>query len=389
MMYNQHKNFTNSEDVMADLPKTVEQHSDEIDLTEIIRALWDKKIWIILTTFVTTLLAGIYAFTAKEQWTSKATVIAPTSVELGDYLNIRREYNRILRQETIEPKSLSESLFNSFNRLAQSSDIRNDFFTGSAVYKKLTQGKDEQAQRLILSKLSSELTNFKAPDTKKDPNAIGNTITFSADNPIDAQDTLKELIEFINTKALKMELDDFLVDFQNLLISLKYERTLIQEDLSVNKSVKLDNLNKAYETAIKAGIKEYSKILNDDSRNIVAALSDTKIPLSDSQLADSSYLFMLGEKYLKAQIDVANEKGVVYPPRYYQIDYQIEQLELLLEKVKTVTTKAYRYQASPDYPVNKDKPKTVIILSLGVIVGGVLGGLFVLFNSFFRKVKNK
>lgn len=182
-----------------------------------------------------------------------------------------------------------------------------------------------------------------------------------------------------------MELDDFLVDFQNLLISLKYERTLIQEDLSVNKSVKLDNLNKAYETAIKAGIKEYSKILNDDSRNIVAALSDTKIPLSDSQLADSSYLFMLGEKYLKAQIDVANEKDVVYPPRYYQIDYQIEQLELLLEKVKTVTTKAYRYQASPDYPINKDKPKTVIILLLGVIVGCVLGCLFVLFNSLFRK----
>ena len=105
----------------------------------------------------------------------------------------------------------------------------------------------------------------------------------------------------------------------------------------MNKSVQLENLNKAYETAVKAGIKEDSKVFNQsDTANIAAALSDTKIPLSDSKLADGSYLFMLGEKYLKAQIDVASEKGIVYPPRYYQIDYQLKQLEPLFEKTKAV-----------------------------------------------------
>lgn len=363
-----------------------QQRSDEIDLIELIRILWDKKWWIVLTTFVTTLLAGVYAFTAKEQWTSKATVIAPTLTELGDYLDVRREYNRILRQELIEPKVLSDSLFASFNRLAQSYDARNDFFIKSDVYKKLVEAQDEQAQRVTLSKLSTELTNFKKPDPKKEPDAIGNTISFSAESPIDAQDTLKEFINFINARAFQLELDDFLVDLRNMLTSLKYEKSVIQEDLSVNKSVQLENLNKAYETAVKAGIKEYSKAFDStDAANVAAALTDTKIPLSDSKLADGSYLFMLGEKYLKAQIDVANEKGVVYPPSYYQIDLQLQQLEPLLEKAKSVTTQTYSYHASPDYPVSKDKPKKGFILIIGFLAGLLLSCLVIIVNKLVKK----
>ncbi len=158
----------------------------------------------------------------------------------------------------------------------------------------------------------------------------------------------------------------------------------------MNKSVQLENLNKAYETAQKAGIKEYSKAFNQsDASNIAAALSDTKISLSDSKLADSSYLFMLGEKYLKAQIDVANEKGVVYPPRYYQIDYQLKQLEPLFEKTKTVKTQTFSYQASPDYPVIKDKPKKVIILLIGAILGGVVSSLIILVSRLLNRGKTK
>lgn len=375
---------------MADLPKTVEQHSDEIDLTEVIRVLWDKKIWIILTTFVTTLLAGIYAFTAKEQWTSKATVIAPTSIELGDYLDIRREYNRILRTEQVDVASLAAGLFGNFKLLAQSSDAKNEFFQQSELYGKLIKDKTEEAQRTILYSLTNEAMKFVIPDPKKEPNKIGDTLSLYAEEPYDAQMTLGKFIDFISEKAFKLQLQEFLVDFQHLLTTLKYEKSLIQEDLSVNKSVQLENLNNAYQTAVKAGIKEYAKVFNEsDFSSVATVLSDTKISISDSQLADRTYLFMLGEKYLKAQIDVANQKGLVYPPRYYQIDYQIEQLEPLLEKVKTVKIKAYRYQASPDYPINKDKPKRIVILIIAALFGFFIGCFILGLISFYKIKKNK
>ncbi|AHG76946.1 LPS O-antigen chain length determinant protein WzzB [Mannheimia varigena] len=366
-----------------------QQRNDEIDLIELIRVLWDKKWWIVLTTFITTVLAGVYAFTAKEQWTSKATVIAPKLTELGGYLSVRREYNRILRVDPIDPNALSASLFNNFNRLVQSQDTKNEFFIASNVYKKLAEGKEDGEQRAVLFKLSNENTSFIIPDAKKDPNAIGRTVSFSAETPMLAQDTLSELIQFINSKAFAVELEDFLVDFQNMLTALQYEKSLIQEDLSVNKSVQLENLNKAYETAQKAGVKEYSKVFNQsDTANIVTALSDAKIPLSDSKLADGSYLFMLGEKYLKAQIDVANERGIIYPPRYYQIDYQLKQLEPLFEKAKTVKTQVYSYQVSPDYPVSKDKPKKSMILIIGCILGFMFSIIIIIFIYLFSN-KNK
>ncbi len=46
-------------------------------------------------------------------------------------------------------------------------------------------------------------------------------------------------------------------------------------------------------------------------------------------------------------------KVLFIPPRYYQIDYQLKQLEPLFEKTKTGKTQTFSYQASPDYPVIK------------------------------------
>ena len=57
--------------------------SDEIDLIELIKNLWKKKLWIILSAFVCTAIAAVYAFTAKEQWTSKSVVIPPKVANLG------------------------------------------------------------------------------------------------------------------------------------------------------------------------------------------------------------------------------------------------------------------------------------------------------------------
>lgn len=65
---------------MENIQSSAGKRDDEIDLVELIKVLWNKKIWIVLSTIVFTALAAVYAFTAKEQWTSKAEVI-----ELGSF----------------------------------------------------------------------------------------------------------------------------------------------------------------------------------------------------------------------------------------------------------------------------------------------------------------
>ena len=42
-----------------------------------------------------------------------------------------------------------------------------------------------------------------------------------------------------------------------------------------------------------------------------------RLNISDSKLADGTYPFMLGEKYLQAQLDIAKNTEIVYPVDYY------------------------------------------------------------------------
>lgn len=59
--------------------------NDEIDLFDLIAQLWKKKHWIIGCMLITTLLAAVYAFTAKEQWTATAVVDVPHFDTMDNY----------------------------------------------------------------------------------------------------------------------------------------------------------------------------------------------------------------------------------------------------------------------------------------------------------------
>lgn len=363
------------------------QRNDEIDLIELFRVLWKKKVWIVLSAFVCTLIAGVYAFTAKEQWTSKAEVIAPKTVDLGNYFALRKEYARILNQP-FDSGALENHLFDKFNLLSESLDVRKDFFTSSAYYKKLVEGKPEQEQRRILADLISKDITVTKPDAKKETDLIGRRITFSAETAIDAQNTLTQFINLISQLSLKLELDNFLLNFNEVVADLKFEKTKFETDLQIQKNVQLANLENALGIAKEAGLQDYAKSFssaNNSSAIQTIAMSEAKIPLSDSKLSDGSYLFMLGEKYLKAQIDVLKQNNVIYPPRYYEVSTLLSQLEPLLTKVKEVKANAFSYQASPDYPVVKDKPKQLIIIIIGFIVGMILSCIVILMKELVTR----
>lgn len=366
--------------------------NDEIDLVELIKVLWHKKLWIVLSSFIFTTIAGIYAFTEKEQWTSTAEVIAPRTTDLGDYFLVRKEYARILGGE-FDAGATVGSLFGQFNLLSESLDERRKFFEQSDFYKKEIEGKSEIDKLKIISQLISKNISIKKPDSKKEPDLIGNKISFYAETPNDAQNVLSQFISQINKAAYKIELDNFLLYFNELVADLNYEKTKFERDLSIHKSVQLENLENALRIAKEAGITEYTKSfgLTNNQSAIQQALtvSEAKIPLSDSKLSDGTYLFMLGEKYLKAQLDVLKNSGIVYPPRYYQVSSLLSELEPLLIKAKQVKANAFSYQASPDYPVVKDKPKKGLILVSGFVVGLILAVLIILLASLIRNTRKQ
>ena len=125
------------------------QNNNEIDLIELIKALWNKKIWILLSAFFCTAIAGVYAFTAKEQWTSTAIIVTPRSTDLGTLLPVRAEYARIIGDGDFSAGKLSGSLYGQFKHFLLSNDLKRQFLEQSEWGKNYTKDMTEEQKKKI------------------------------------------------------------------------------------------------------------------------------------------------------------------------------------------------------------------------------------------------
>lgn len=367
------------------------QNSNEIDLIKLIRTLWNKKLWILLCACFFTVIAGIYAFTAKEQWTSTAIIVAPRSTDLGHLLPTRAEYARIIGDGDFSTGELSNSLYGQFKHFLLSNDLKRKFLEQSEWLKNYTKNMtEEQKHTYIENAVAKYLIVHEVDPNKKDLtelDKIGLKVTFSAETPKDAQSVLTEYVSFVNKYILNQINQEFKLGFNLRLDALKFTKEQIEEDLTEAKKVQVENLTNALDIAKKAGIKDFSRGNNNISIPEYM-LGDARLNISDSKLADGTYLFMLGEKYLQAQLDIAKNNPVVYPTNYYSTERQLSKLTKLAPQLDSVeNVKTYYYLSSPDYPVVKDKPKKALILAIGFIIGMVLSTLVILLGSVVQTNK--
>ena len=367
------------------------QKNNKIDLIELIKALWNKKIWILLSASFCTAIAGVYAFTAKEQWTSTAIIVAPRSTDLGNLLPTRAEYARIIGDGDFSTGVLSNSLYGQFKHFLLSNDLKRKFLEQSEWLKNYTKNMtEEQKHSYIENAVAKYLIVHEVDPKKKDLtelDKIGLKLTFSAETPKDAQLVLGQYVEFINQYLLNQTNQEFKLGFNLRLDALKFAKEQMEESLTETKTVQVENLTNALNIAKKAGITDFSRGNNKISVPEYM-LGDARLNISDSKLADGTYLFMLGEKYLQAQLYIAKNNPVVYPTNYYSTERQLSKLTKLAPQLDSVeNVKAYYYFSSPDYPVVKDKPKKALILAIGFIIGMVLSTFVILLGSVIQTNK--
>lgn len=368
--------------------------TDEVDLIELIRTLWKKKLWIILSAFVFTIIAAGYAFTAKEQWTSTTIVVAPRSTDLGNLLLVRAEYARIIGDSEFSAGGLSDSLYGQFKHFLLSSDLKREFLSQSTLVKEYTKEMtEEQRSNYIENAILNDLVVHEVDPNKKDLKAldkIGLKITFSAETPKLAQAVLTDYVNFVNLHILNQTNKEFKLGFDLRLDGLRFSKKQIEESLTEAKKVQVENLTNALGIAKKAGITDFSK---GNSKNLSIPeymLGEGRLSISDSKLADGTYLFMLGEKYLQAQLDIAKNTEIVYPVDYYSTERQLVKLTELESRLDDIgEVKSYYYLSSPDYPMIKDKPKKLLILVVGFLIGLILSSFIILLSSLIQSTKKR
>ena len=364
--------------------------NNEIDLIELIKVLWNKKLWILLCACFFTVIAGIYAFTAKEQWTSSSIVVPPKVANLGDYLSFRSEYASILDIKDFSQDRVKETVFNDFKMALFSRSLKEAFFSQSKWFNTYADknANSEETKHKLLSNLVDKNLIVTVPDPKKDLNPIGVSVSFAAETPKEAQDVLLDYIKFVNQWVIAENKKDFLANINLVISGLEIQKNKIERDTETVRQIQLENLTTALDIAKSAGIKDYSKSLSGNVSVPEVLLGDAKVPFSDSKLSDGSYLFMLGEKYLQAQVDTLKNAPLVYPLNYYNIEKQANLLNVLEKKVeKESAVRGYYYLSEPDYPVNKDKPKKGLIIVIGFIIGLILSTFIILLSSLIQSTK--
>ncbi len=379
---------------MANVYSQKVNETDEVDLIELIKTLWKKKLWIILSAFVFTIIAAGYTFTAKEQWTSTAIVAAPRSTDLGSLLPVRAEYARIVGDSEFSTGKLSNSLYEQFKHFLLSSDLKREFLSQSTLVKDYTKEMtDEQRDNYIETAISNYLVVHEVDPKKKDLtelDKIGLKLTFSAETPKLAQSVLIDYINFVNKYVLNQTNKEFKLGFNLRLDALKFTKLQIEESLTEAKKVQVENLTNALNIAKKAGITDFSKA-NTNSLSVPEyMLGEGRLNISDSKLADGTYLFMLGEKYLQAQLDIAKNTEIVYPVNYYSTERQLAKLTELEPRLDNIgEVKSYYYLSSPDYPIVRDKPNKLMILSIAFCLGIFLSSIVILFRHYFNLNENE
>ncbi|WP_275076114.1 LPS O-antigen length regulator Wzz(fepE) [Providencia rettgeri] len=345
------------------------QQNDEIDLMALLSVLLKNKLLIIIfTAFCIALSAGIVKL-LPQKWTSTAIVIPPTSENMKEVNALKAQLDVL----EIPIDLTSQRIFNTFIDQYRSKVNQSDYVKSTEYYHKLAQNVDPKDDVMAQQRLVNQIINndIQIQDQSKEKNSSSSDIVlkFTAPQPTEAQDLLDGYIRYSASKVrsqIKNEIDNTIS--QQLIFateSLKREVSKIQTEYDV----KVERLKRAVDIAKAAGVE---KPIASDSQ----AIND-----------DPDYPIALGAEALekKLLIETQNRDLALMSENLQNRQIYINEINELKSKELAFTPVTFILQ--PDLPLNKESPKSALIVALSAILGLILSCAFVLSRELYRDYK--
>lgn len=344
---------------MSDNQNSVQYYEDEIDLRELIMALWKRKKMIICLTLITAILAGMFSmFVISPVYDTKLNIVISMpdtyKTRYGDYklpITSNQQYINLIKSNDV--------LINTIKDLGYSLD------------------------ELKLDNLKKRI-NVKQNDEKKDGlNSF--EVTVSADNPEEALKIAETLysnyLSFMDAmtqeRAINYYINLFTVELRALENSLESTKEILRrnEELLAQtpKLIGAGQANIEIHTRLNGGSDyvvpvdvvnpNYIKIENDIIENKQAINS-----IENSMITYNKYLEELDKELLSV-----NE--------YYRTGASEELGTSIIGMVET-----YIYLPSPPVaPTQKTSPSNALNTAIGAVLGGMIGVMIALFQEYWFK----
>lgn len=357
---------------------SVDTTGNNVDLIELLKALWDGKLIVILVTTLFTVSSITFALLAQELWSSSAKITKAQPQNLAAYQQQVKQFQPIFDiyqddgtvlvskelNSLVDPKLLFQRFMNTFN----SANNKKDFLNNSAEFQKFKadvafDGSDMTPDeiRVLYSQWFDRISASKVD--KNDPNSPY-TISFQTTTKESSFDLLTAYILTTESKAREDAFNNLHAMLNSKHNELIQQKRILESQASTKLLVETQRTKYAAQIAKSAGVDSPIKTGND-------------IEL---------FSIDLGAKGLEEKVKVLESvKNLsVIEPRLQQINAKLEMLKAL-EIDRNAEFQTFRYLENVEKPIARDQPKRALIVIFGTLLGGIFGIAIVLIRFAFRK----
>ena len=384
---------------------------DEIDLRDLFRTIWNKKLFILIFTSVVTLIAIIYAY-------SKTPIFEVKSVVRVGYINDNLLVDSdILVQKLKSVYNVGTSYIKNDNAITSNIKTIKDINNFIEIY---TQSHSNSEAEILNKKIIEfikkdyeyKIENYKFQidtDIKNINNQISIINNIEKENIIRNINKLKkhdiinieQKIKYINTVEIKKINDkiDFIKNSEIKAIIEKisfYEKKLSEYEKNVNNMLKNKSDNSTANLLKGMQLSTLQNIILDVQNNITNLKKEkekqTNIILKDLEIDKKNLIDIKVRDLLIAKDNIINDKikklenqlNIEIPDKIYKLKDKISFEKNKLNNISNSTLVGSFVKN--DHPI---MPKKKLIVVVAFVTGFILSIFIVFFMSFITGIKNE
>ncbi len=323
---------------------------NELDIRGLFRTLWMGKLWIVGIALLFAVVALIYTFFARQEWSATAITDRPTVNMLGGFYSQQQFLRNLDVKANLAPvdqPSVMDESYKEFIMQLASWDTRREFWSQTDYYKQ-RRVDNVKADAALLDELINNI-QFMPGDAAR---SVYDSVKLTAENGADANNLLRQYVAFASQRAAGHLNDELKGAWAARTIQMKAQ---VKRQEEVAKSIFNRRIH-SIEQALKIA----------EQHNI--SRSETDVPADE--LPDSE-LFLLGRPMLQGRLENLRAVGAEY-----DLDY--DQNRAMLTTLNVGPTldprfQTYRYLRTPEEPVKRDSPRRAFLMIMWGIVGALIG----------------
>lgn len=319
--------------------------SDEIDLVELIKGLWQQKVLIVATATMIFFATLAYALLAKPVYEAKIFVQPPTQNDIA-HVNYGRGANTGLALLRVS------DIYDIYLKHLQSESLRRSFFQ-SAYLPTLTEDERKGSQDALYSRFNKLLV--VAAVSKDMPKRF--SITANLYSPQQAAEWVTNYAQLAGDLAKREVLKNIKGDATVKANDLQQRIRAARESSREQREDEIVQLKEALDVARSIGLEEPLSI---SGNQVFAGMGGAQT-------------YMRGSKALEAEIATLQARQSDDP---FIDNLRREQSSLAFYRdlvIDPAWVAVYRQDGGVDLPDQPAKPKKLLIVLLGLVVGVVVG----------------